>query len=90
MQKYEVNWIYLHPDTPPGNQAADENVYLAGAVDERIAQLEKALRAASRWLNRNVLNDVMAPEMMTDTDGFSGKYLNDLADMRAVRELMGR
>lgn len=62
----------------------------AGGMQMTIAQLEKALRAASRWLHRNVLNDVMAPEMMTDTDGFSSEYLNDLADMRAVRSLMGR
>lgn len=39
MQKYQIAWYHLHPEPPPGNQAADEEVYLASEVDARIANI---------------------------------------------------
>lgn len=57
-------------------------------ANERIAELESAVKAAFRWLNTAVADDVRAES--PQTGGFSGEYLNDLADMRKVRDLMER
>jgi hypothetical protein len=59
-------------------------VYDAEEVDTRIAELEKGLRAALRWLDAPVSKDVVATDLPPATAGFTGEYLNDLADMRAA------
>ncbi len=80
MEGYTVRYLYKS-----GN--GDDNVYLASDVDARIAELEKGLRAALRWLQRGVQQDVASND---PTDGYNASYKNDLADMRrAHRSLLG-
>ena len=55
-------------------------------LEARIAELERGFLAAVRWLQVSVANDVRASSLPTGT-GYSGEYLNDLADMRNALRL---
>lgn len=54
----------------------------------RVTELEKGFKAALRWLKHSIVDDVFAQTMPPAEAGFTGGYLNDLADIRKARSLM--
>lgn len=77
MQIYTVAWQYMDPETPPGNQAGDEEVYLKGEADAVIDGLRSALKSTShvlaQLLLRNAALDRLAKEALAEADKALGK-----------------
>lgn len=62
MQKYQVSWVHLSPDPPPGRQAGDEEVYFAADVEARIEAIEKALSSCVLALKAEIATKVTSLE----------------------------